>query len=123
MLHRYRVPLLRELDPVTGTVSARLAAPRNGTSMSILGRLRGNPRRREWHHRSRVLECTIGFCTDLGVRAECVISDNAFACHHSAVIRAIVDVHGIAQKFIRPHCRWPNGRSVKTCRGVALGSV
>jgi len=58
-----------------------------------------------------VLERTIAFYARLGVSVERVISDNALAYRHSAAFRAVIDAHGITQKFIRPTVPGPTGKS------------
>jgi len=66
-----------------------------------------------------VLDRAIGFYADLGVRVERVISDNAFAYRHSTAFRAVINAHGITQKFIRPHCPWTNGKVERLNRTLA----
>ncbi len=66
-----------------------------------------------------VLEHAIAFYAVLGVRVERVISDNAFAYRHSAAFRSVIDTHGIAQKFIKPHCPWTNGKVERLNRTLA----
>ena len=66
-----------------------------------------------------VLERAIAFYSALGVTVERVISDNAFAYRHSTAFRAVIDAHGIAQKFIRPHCPWTNGKVERLNRTLA----
>jgi transposase InsO family protein len=41
-------------------------------------------------------------------RIERLMTDNAWAYHYS--LRAVCEVHGIRQKFIKPHCPWQNGK-------------
>jgi transposase InsO family protein len=51
----------------------------------------------------------IDFFTDAGIpRIERLMTDNAWAYRYS--LREICAVHGIEQKFIRPHCPWQNGK-------------
>lgn len=66
-----------------------------------------------------VLERAIAFYNALGVRVERVISDNAFAYRHSTAFRAVIDAHGLAQKFIRPHCPWTNEKVERLNRTLA----
>ena len=66
-----------------------------------------------------VLERALAFYASLGVRVERVISDNAFAYRHSTAFRAVIDAHGITQKFIRPHCPWTNGKVERLNRTLA----
>jgi transposase InsO family protein len=66
-----------------------------------------------------VLHRAIAFYAGLGVKVERVISDNAFAYRHSAAFRAVIDAHGITQKFIRPHCPWTNGKVERLNRTLA----
>jgi transposase InsO family protein len=66
-----------------------------------------------------VLERAITFYASLGVKVERVISDNAFAYRHSAAFRAVIDAHGITQKFIKPHCPWTNGKVERLNRTLA----
>jgi len=167
VLRRHRVPLLRELDPVTGTVirATRRSAQRYehdhpGSLIHIdvkkLGRIpdgggwrmhgrsekvRGRGIGYDYVHtaiddHSRVayaethddekgttaagfLERAIAFYADLGVTVERVISDNAFAYRKSAAFHAVIDAHGITQKFIRPHCPWTNGKVERLNRTLA----
>lgn len=167
VLARHRAPLLRELDPVSGTVirATRRSARRYehdhpGSLIHIdvkkLGRI---PEGGGWraHGRSEkvrsrgigydyvhtviddhsrlayaeihadekgvtaagVLERAIAFYARLGVTVERVISDNALAYRHSAAFRAVIDAHGITQKFIRPHCPWTNGKVERLNRTLA----
>lgn len=167
VLRRHHTPLLRELDPVTGTVirSSRRSARRYehdhpGSLIHIdvkkLGRIpdgggwRAHGRSEQVRSRgigydyvhaaiddhSRVayaeihddekgvtaagfLERAIGFYASLGVTVERVITDNAFAYRHSAAFRGVLDTHYIAQKFIRPHCPWTNGKIERLNRTLA----
>jgi transposase InsO family protein len=168
VLRRHEVPLLRELDPVTGTVirATRRSAKRYehdhpGSLIHVdvkkLGRipdgggwrLHGRGERPNRHRgagydyvhtviddhsrvayaeihddekgatAAAVLERAIAFYSALGVTVERVISDNAFAYRHSTAFRAVIDAHGIAQKFIRPHCPWTNGKVERLNRTLA----
>jgi transposase InsO family protein len=171
VLGRHRVPLLRELDPVTGNVirarratAVRYEHDHPGSLLHIdvkkLGRIpdgggwRADPTQTAAVHRtshrkvgydyvhtviddhSRVayaeihddekgataagfLERAVAFYAALGVKVERVISDNAFAYRHSAAFRAVIDAHGITQKFIRPHCPWTNGKVERLNRTLA----
>ncbi|WP_184750458.1 IS481 family transposase [Microbacterium thalassium] len=168
VLRRHRTPLLRELDPVTGTIirATRRSAERYehdhpGSLIHVdvkkLGRipegggwrLHGRGERPNRHRglgydyvhtaiddHSRVayaevhddekgataagfLERAIAFYATLGVSVERVISDNAFAYRHSNVFRAVIDTHGITQKFIKPHCPWTNGKVERLNRTLA----
>jgi len=67
------------------------------------------------------LERAVAFYAALGVKIERVISDNAFAYRHSAAFHAVIDAHGITQKFIRPHCPWTNGKVERLNRTLAIG--
>lgn len=167
VLARHHTPLLRETDPVTGTV---IRAPRHsarryehdhpGSLIHIdvkkLGRIpdgggwrahgrsetvRGRGIGYDYVHtviddHSRlayaeihddekgataagVLERAIAFYATLGVTVERVISDNAFAYRRSSAFRAVIDTHGITQKFIRPHCPWTNGKVERLNRTLA----
>ena len=168
VLRRHQVPLLRELDPITGTVirATRRSARRYehdhpGSLIHVdvkkLGRipdgggwrLHGRGRRpagkrglgydyvhtviddhsrvayAEIHGDEKgttaagVLDRAIAFYQAFGVTVERVISDNAFAYRHSAAFRAVIDAHGITQKFIRPHCPWTNGKVERLNRTLA----
>lgn len=168
VLRRHQVPLLREIDPVTGTViratrrsARRYEHPHPGSLIHVdvkkLGRipdgggwrLHGRGQRRaskrglgydyihaviddhsrlayaEIHDDEKgvtaagVLERAIAFHAALGVRVERVISDNAFAYRHSTAFRAVIDAHGITQKFIKPHCPWTNGKIERLNRTLA----
>jgi len=66
-----------------------------------------------------VMERAIAFFAGLGVRVERVISDNAFAYRHSVVFRAVLDAHGVGQRFIKPHCPWTNGKVERFNRTLA----
>ncbi|HEY0248039.1 MAG TPA: IS481 family transposase [Gryllotalpicola sp.] len=168
VLRRHEAPLLRELDPVTGTVirASRRSVQRYehdhpGSLIHVdvkkLGRI---PEGGGWRLHGRggrpslkrgpgydyvhtviddhsrlayaeihddekgttaagVLERAIAFYTALGVRVERVISDNAFAYRHSTAFRAVIDAHGIKQKFIKPHCPWTNGKVERLNRTLA----
>lgn len=61
----------------------------------------------------------IAFYAQVGVRVERVISDNAFAYRRSAAFRAVIDAHGITQKFIKPHCPWTNRKVERLYRTLA----
>ncbi|WP_157429225.1 IS481 family transposase, partial [Agromyces salentinus] len=65
------------------------------------------------------LERAIAFYARVGVRVQRVITDNAFAYRRSAEFRAVSTVHGITQKFIRPHCPWTNGKVERLNRTFA----
>ncbi len=171
VLHRHQVPLLRELDPVTGRIirarratAVRYEHDHPGSLIHVdvkkLGRIpdgggwRADPAQSVAVHRtshlkvgydyihtaiddhSRLayaeihddekgataagfLDRAIAFYAALGVRIERVISDNAFAYRHSAAFRAVIDAHGITQKFIRPHCPWTNGKVERLNRTLA----
>ena len=62
---------------------------------------------------------TIGFFADHGVRIERLITDNAFAYGRRRKLRQLLDGNGIAHKFIRPHCRWRNGKDERFNRTLA----
>lgn len=167
VLRRYRTPLLRELDPMTGTVirATRRSAQRyehdhpgslihvdvkklgripDGGGWRVHGRsekVRGRGIGYDYVHtaiddHSRVayaethddekgataagfLERAIAFYATLGVAVERVITDNAFAYRNSTAFRAVIDAHGITQKFIRPHCPWTNGKVERLNRTLA----
>lgn len=168
VLHRHQVPLLRDLDPVTGTL---IRATRRSTNryehdhpgsllhvdVKKLGRIPdgggwrlngrtdrpGNRRGMGYdyvhaviddHSRvayaeihddekgvtaAAVLERAIAFYAGLGVRVERVISDNAFAYRNSAAFRGVLEVHGVEQRFIKPHCPWTNGKVERLNRTLA----
>ena len=167
VLRRHRVPLLRELDPVTGTVirATRRSANRYehdhpGSLIHVdvkkLGRVpdgggwRAHGRSEQVRARgidydyvhaaiddhSRLayaeihndekgvtaaafLDRAVAFYARLGIRVERVITDNAFAYRHSTAFRDVLAVHGITQKFIRPHCPWTNGKIERLNRTLA----
>ncbi|WP_460772331.1 IS481 family transposase [Microbacterium sp. GXF7504] len=167
VLRRHRMPLLRELDPVTGRVirATRRSAQRYehdhpGSLIHVdvkkLGRIpdgggwrahgrsekvRGRGIGYDYVHtaiddHSRVayaethddekgataagfLERMIAFYASLGVTVERVITDNAFAYRNSTAFHAVIDAHGIKQKFIRPHCPWTNGKVERLNRTLA----
>jgi transposase InsO family protein len=51
----------------------------------------------------------IDYFTSHGItRIERLMTDNAWAYRYS--LREVCATHGIAQKFIRPHCPWQNGK-------------
>ena len=55
------------------------------------------------------LERAIGYFVDHGIeRIERLMTDNAWAYRYS--LREICARHDIAQRFIRPHCPWQNGK-------------
>lgn len=56
-----------------------------------------------------VPERAIAFYAALGVKVQRVISDDAFACRHSAAFHAMIYVRGVTQRFIKAHCPWTNG--------------
>lgn len=167
VLRRHHTPLLREMDPVTGTVirATRRTARRYehdhpGSLIHVdvkkLGRI---PDGGGWraHGRSEkvrargigydyvhtviddhsrlayaeihddekgataagVLERAIAFYARLGISVERVISDNAFAYRHSAAFHAVLEAHNVAQKFIKPHCPWTNGKVERLNRTLA----
>ncbi|WP_175985855.1 IS481 family transposase [Microbacterium tenebrionis] len=168
VLRRHHVPLLRELDPVTGAVirATRRSAQRyehdhpgslihvdvkklgripDGGGWRLHGRGQRPARKRglgydyvhtviddhsrvayaEIHDDEKgttaagVLDRAIAFYARLGVTVERVISDNAFAYRHSAAFKAVVDAHGIRQRFIKPHCPWTNGKVERLNRTLA----
>jgi transposase InsO family protein len=45
-----------------------------------------------------------------GITVERVMTDNHWSYTHSNALAALLDVHGIAHKLIRPHCPWQNGK-------------
>lgn len=50
-------------------------------------------------------------------RIERLITDNAWVYRYS--LRAVCAEHGIAQKFIKPHCPWQNGKVERLNRTLA----
>lgn len=55
------------------------------------------------------LERAIGYFAAHGIpRIERLITDNAWAYRWS--LREVCAIHGIRQKFIKPHCPWQNGK-------------
>jgi transposase InsO family protein len=64
------------------------------------------------------LQRAIGYFAEHGIpRIERLITDNAWAYRHS--LRAVCAEHGIAQKFIKPHCPWQNGKVERLNRTLA----
>lgn len=61
----------------------------------------------------------IEFFAGLGVRVERVITDNAFAYRHARAFHAALADSQVAQKFIRPHCPWTNGKVERLNRTLA----
>lgn len=59
------------------------------------------------------------FYASHGITVERVISDNAFAYRNSRDFKQTVTDLGIAQKFIRPHCPWTNGKVERLNRTLA----
>jgi transposase InsO family protein len=57
------------------------------------------------------------FATHGITRIERVMTDNAWAYRYS--LRDICAEHGIAQKFIKPHCPWQNGKVERLNRTLA----
>lgn len=45
-----------------------------------------------------------------GITVERVMTDNHWSYTHSNALAALLDLHGIAHKLIRPHCPWQNGK-------------
>jgi transposase InsO family protein len=59
------------------------------------------------------LNRAIGYFAAHGItRIERLMTDNAWAYRYS--LRAVCAEHGIAQKFIKPHCPWQNGKVCET---------
>lgn len=55
-------------------------------------------------------ERAVGYFAAHGItRIERLITDNAWAYRYS--LREVCAVHGIRQKFIKPHCPWQNGKA------------
>ena len=52
-------------------------------------------------------------------RIERVLTDNAFAYRHSSAFADALGTLGAAQKFIRPHCPWTNGKVERFNRTLA----
>ena len=50
-------------------------------------------------------------------RVERLMTDNAWAYRHS--LRQVCAEHDIAQKFIKPHCPWQNGKAERYNRTLA----
>jgi transposase InsO family protein len=64
------------------------------------------------------LERALGYFASHGItRVERLITDNAWAYRHS--LRQVCAEHGIAQKFIKPHCPWQNGKAERYNRTLA----
>jgi transposase InsO family protein len=64
------------------------------------------------------LERAIAYFAARGIiRIERLMTDNAWAYRYS--LRALCAEHGIAQKFIRPHCPWQNGKVERLNRTLA----
>jgi transposase InsO family protein len=64
------------------------------------------------------LERAIGYFAEHGIKKiERLITDNAWAYRHS--LRAVCAEHDIAQKFIKPHCPWQNGKVERLNRTLA----
>lgn len=62
----------------------------------------------------------ITFFASLGVVVERVITDNAFAYRHTRAFHAALADHQVAQKFIKPHCPWTNGKVERLNRTLAI---
>ncbi len=173
VLVRHQVPLLRDVDPVTGEVirarrrsTNRYEHPYPGSLIHIdvkkLGRI---PDGGGWrgrgesltNHASRPDKNTkvgydyvhaaiddhsrlayaeihpdekgvtaagftaraIAFYADHGIRIQRVITDNAWCYRHSNAFTSLLAERGIAQKFIRPHCPWTNGKIERFNRTLA----
>jgi len=55
-------------------------------------------------------ERAVGYFAAHGItRIERLITDNAWAYRYS--LREVCAIHGIQQKFIKPHCPWQNGKA------------
>ncbi|SDU85873.1 Integrase core domain-containing protein [Microlunatus sagamiharensis] len=64
------------------------------------------------------LERALAYLAERGVdRVERLMTDNAFAYRYSLV--TVCAEHGIAQKFIKPHCPWQNGKAERYNRTLA----
>jgi transposase InsO family protein len=64
------------------------------------------------------LERALAYFRDRGIdRVERLITDNAWAYRYS--LGAVCAQHGIAQKFIKPHCPWQNGKAERYNRTLA----
>jgi transposase InsO family protein len=64
------------------------------------------------------LQRAIGYFAAQGItRIERLMTDNAWAYRYS--LRAVCAEHGIAQKFIKPHCPWQNGKVERLNRTLA----
>lgn len=61
----------------------------------------------------------IDFFTAHGITIERLLTDNAWNYRHSTGLRALLARHGIAHKFIRPHCPWQNGKVERFNRTLA----
>jgi transposase InsO family protein len=65
------------------------------------------------------LERAIDYFATFGIgRIERLMTDNAFAYRYS--LRDLCAAHGIAQKFIRPHCPWQNGKVERLNRTLQI---
>ena len=66
------------------------------------------------------LERAAAYFADKGItRIERVMTDNAFAYRHSADFKRVCAALGAAQKFIKPHCPWQNGKVERLNRTLA----
>ena len=167
VLRRHRVPLLRQLDPVTGVVikatrrsANRYEHPHPGSLVHIdvkkLGRIpdgggwRAHGRSEhvrgrgigydyvhaaiddysrlaylEIHPDERGDTCAgftqraIAFYRRLGVTVERIITDNALNYRRSTAFTTVLAANAVAQKFIRPHCPWTNGKVERLNRTLA----
>lgn len=61
----------------------------------------------------------IAFFASLGITVERVITDNAFAYRKSEAFKSVCVQNNIAQRFIRPHCPWTNGKVERLNRTLA----
>lgn len=52
-------------------------------------------------------------------RIQRVVSDNAWSYHHRQEFAAAVAAIGARQKFIKPLCRWQNGKVERLNRTLA----
>jgi transposase InsO family protein len=64
------------------------------------------------------LERALAYLARHGInRVERLMTDNAWAYRYS--LREVCAEHGIAQKFIKPHCPWQNGKAERYNRTLA----
>jgi transposase InsO family protein len=64
-------------------------------------------------------ERAIEFFAAHGVTIERLMTDNAWSYRNGRQLRELLARHGIAHKFIRPHCPWQNGKVERFNRTLA----